>query len=151
MCVAVGRSLTTMNIGQIEIILAELVSQPIGIQEAVLVSSKAQLLTKPISMDDRSTQIIAGTMLYLAERTRAECKWQEIEQISVRAQEGYIILASCNENVFLLIKASQALAGLLEGEVERTVTKLRTDALRRTDPLSAEESSARNPLWQEEK
>jgi hypothetical protein len=43
----------------------------------------------------------------------------------VRAQEGHVILARCHIDVFLLVKAGKALSGLLEGEINRTLDKLK--------------------------
>jgi predicted regulator of Ras-like GTPase activity (Roadblock/LC7/MglB family) len=113
-----------MNPGKIDSILQELTSKPIGIQGAVLVSSEGQPMTAPVGMNENSTLIMAGTMLYLARSTCEEFNWQKVETISVRGQEGHIILAPCTETVFLLVKAGKVLTGLLEGEINRTIKKL---------------------------
>ncbi len=106
-------------------ILMELVSKPIGIQGAVLVSLEGQPLTVPIGMDENRVLILAGTMLYLARSVHEELNWNEIETISVRGQEGHILLSRCNPEVFLLVKAGKALTGLLEGEINRTLKKVK--------------------------
>ncbi len=129
-----------MNKGKIEIILKELASKTTGIQGAVLVSSQGQLLTTPIGIDHNSTLIIAGTMLHLAGCIREEFNWQEIEQISVRAQEGYIILTICNQDVFLLVKTDNVPLGFLEGDINHNVRKLRAE-------LQVSEAIQLNPLW----
>ncbi|MBE9130061.1 MULTISPECIES: roadblock/LC7 domain-containing protein [unclassified Coleofasciculus] len=117
----------TMNTNKIEAILKELVSKPIGIQSAVLVSLEGQPMTAPIGMDESSVLIVAGTMLYLARSVHEELNWQEIESISVRAPEGHIILSACFQDIFLLVKAGKALAGLLEGEIKRSVKKVQDE------------------------
>lgn len=110
----------------LEQILYELIAKPIGIQSAFLVSLEGQPITAPIGISENSALIIAGTMLYLARSTHEELQWQGIEKISVQAQEGYVILANCTPDVFLLIKAAKALSGLLDGEINRTVKRLQT-------------------------
>ncbi len=105
-------------------ILYELIAKPIGIQGAFLVSVEGQPITPPIGISENSALIIAGTMLYLAKSTHEELQWQDVEKISVQAQEGYVILASCTPDVFLLVKAAKALSGLLDGEINRTVKRL---------------------------
>ncbi len=116
-----------MNTDKIEEILKALASKPIGIQGAVLVSSEGEPITAPIGMEENSALIMAGTMLYLAKSTREEFKWREIENISVRGKEGHLILANCNHDAFLLVKAGKTLMGLLDGEINRTVKKLQTE------------------------
>lgn len=116
-----------MSTDKIDRLLKELASKPIGIQGAVLVSSEGQPITAPIGMDENSVLIMAGTMLYLVSSTREEFNWQEIEQISVRGREGHVILATCNQDAFLLVKAGKALTGLLDGEINRTVKKLQAE------------------------
>lgn len=110
----------------LEQILCELIAKPIGIQSAFLVSLEGQPITSPIGISENSALIIAGTMLYLARSTQEELQWQGIEKISVQAQEGYVILANCTPDVFLLVKAAKALSGLLDGEINRTIQRLQT-------------------------
>ncbi len=129
-----------MNKGIIGIILKELVYKTTGIQGAVLVSPQGQLLATPIGIDYNSTLIIAGTMLHLAGCISEEFNWQEIEQISVRAQEGYLILTICNQDVFLLVKTDNVPLGFLEGDINRNVRKLRTE-------IQGTEAIQQKPLW----
>ena len=129
-----------MNTGNIEIILKELAYKTTGIQGAVLVSPQGQPLATPIGIDHNSTLIIAGTMLHLAGCIREEFNWQEIEQVSVRAKEGYIILIICNQDVFLLVKTDNVPLGFLEGDINRNVRKLRTE-------LQGTEAIQQKPLW----
>lgn len=110
----------------LEQILYELIAKPIGIQSAFLVSIEGQPITSPIGISENSALIIAGTMLYLARSTHEELQWQGIEKISVQAQEGYVILANCTSDIFLLVKAAKALTGLLDGEINRTIKRLQT-------------------------
>ncbi|ABW26782.1 roadblock/LC7 domain-containing protein [Acaryochloris marina] len=110
----------------LEQILYELIAKPIGIQSAFLVSIEGLPITSPIGISENSALIIAGTMLYLARSTHEELQWQGIEKISVQAQEGYVILANCTSDIFLLVKAAKALTGLLDGEINRTIKRLQT-------------------------
>lgn len=110
----------------LEQILYELIAKPIGIQSAFLVTIDGQPITSPIGISENSALIIAGTMLYLARSTHEELQWQGIEKISVQAQEGYVILANCTSEIFLLVKAAKALTGLLDGEINRTIKRLQT-------------------------
>lgn len=107
-----------------EQILYDLIAKPIGVQSAFLVSLEGQPITAPIGISENSALIIAGTMLYLARSTNEELQWQGIEKISVQAKEGFVILASCTPNVYLLVKTAKALSGLLDGEINRTVERL---------------------------
>lgn len=115
-----------MKTPTIENILQDLATKPIGIQGVALVSQEGQPITVPIGMDEHSASIISGTMLYLAQSTQNEFNWQDIERISIRGQEGHIILAYCSQEICLLIKAGKVLTGLLEGEIGRAVKKLQT-------------------------
>lgn len=137
-----------MSNGQLQSILTEFVSQHHSILDAVLVlllkdeqlKSYLRIKTTPMQMETESVRTLAATMLVLADRTRAECHWPEIEQISVRSPEGYIMLATCSENVFLLVKASDDPAANLESAIERTVRQLRVE-------LTRPEIPPKNYLW----
>jgi predicted regulator of Ras-like GTPase activity (Roadblock/LC7/MglB family) len=117
----------SLNFHRIEKILQELTAKPIGIQGVALVSSEGQPIIPPIGMDKNSVLIMAGSMLYLSKSTQDELNWQAIEIVSVRAREGHVILAKCNCEVYLLVKAGKALSGLLEGEINRAVEKLQAE------------------------
>lgn len=114
-----------INTNSLEVILKALVAKPIGIQGAALVSAEGQVVVSPVGMDELSASMVAGTMLYLAKSTQEELKWQEIETVSVRALEGYVLLSNCNPNIYLLIRSGKVPMGLLEGEISRTITKLK--------------------------
>lgn len=114
-----------MNLIRIEDILQELISKPIAIHGAVLVSSEGLAITKPMGINENVSGMLAGTMIYLAQNTQATLNWQEIELVSMRAPEGYIMLSRCNADIYLLIQSGKVPVGLLEGEVNQTVVKLR--------------------------
>lgn len=122
-----GVETQTMSTGKLEELLQELTSKPIGIQSAALVSLEGQPITIPIGMDEDRVLILAGSMLYLARGIHEELTWSGIETVSVRGQDGHIILTSCTPDVFLLVKAGKALTGLLDGEINRTVKKLQAE------------------------
>jgi predicted regulator of Ras-like GTPase activity (Roadblock/LC7/MglB family) len=116
-------SITTTKL---EDILQGLVSKPIGIYGAVLVSADGLAITKPIGIDENSSGMLAGTMIYLAQNAQTALNWQEVELISIRALEGYIILSRCTTDAYLLIQSGKMPVGLLEGEINQTVAKLRS-------------------------
>ena len=107
-------------------ILQELIAKPIDIQGAVLVSAEGQPITMPQGLSEHSACMLAGAMLYLAHQSREELHWKTSDAVSVRGQEGCIILSHCYADVYLLVKAGKVPMGLLEGEVNRTITRLRS-------------------------
>ncbi len=115
-----------MNPLTIETILQDLLIKPIDIQGLALVSQEGQPIINPIRMDEATISIVSGTMLYVAQTTQQEFNWQTIETISIRSQHGYLILAYCTPESYLLIKTGKVLSGLLEAEIGRTVKKLQT-------------------------
>ena len=127
-----------MNTNKIEKILQQLVSQSTGIEGAVLVSPQAQAITIPIGIDYNSTIMMAGMMLSLAKQTHEELSWQEIQQIIVQAEEGYVILISCYKDVFLLVQASNIPSNSLEKNINRYLKKLQPELI---DLITAENNS----------
>jgi predicted regulator of Ras-like GTPase activity (Roadblock/LC7/MglB family) len=117
---------TAMNLDNLTTILTQLVAKP-GIQGTALVSGEGQAIIAPIGIDEDTTGILSGNMLNLLRNTQGELLWQDIETVSVRSQEGYLILKSCGIDLYLLIKSEKVPLGLLEGEVSRAVEKLRTE------------------------
>jgi predicted regulator of Ras-like GTPase activity (Roadblock/LC7/MglB family) len=107
-------------------ILRELADKPIAVEGIMLVSPQGQPLTDLIGMEQNSALILAGTMLYLANNTKEELSWSEVEQIDIRSPQGHVILTACNDQVFLLVKTGKTISGLLEGEIQKTRTKLQT-------------------------
>ena len=134
----------TMNTDEIESILQELVSKPIGIQGAVVVSSEGQPVAAPIGMDYNSALLLAGAMLYVAKSTCEEFNWPSIDTIAIRGQEGHVILNSCGQGNCLLVKAKGTVAGLLEGEAIRTAKKLQAK-LDTTETSAPPQQNARSP------
>ena len=113
-----------MNIDDIRAILKKFASNTMGFQGAALVNSEGKPITT-IGMDDDSALIMAGTMIYLAHRTRKEVQWEGIEQISVKGTDGYMILTTCSPDILLLVIASKIPEGMLLVDINRTVDKLR--------------------------
>jgi predicted regulator of Ras-like GTPase activity (Roadblock/LC7/MglB family) len=113
-----------MNIEKIKGILKGFAQNTIGFQGAALVNSQGHSITN-IGLDENATLSMAGTMLYLAERTQKEFGWQEFEQIDIQGADGYVILAVCNPDVFLLVKTSKVPKGMLLADLNRTVDKLK--------------------------
>ncbi|MGH7999015.1 MAG: roadblock/LC7 domain-containing protein [Brasilonema sp.] len=113
-----------MNIDQIGVILKKFASNMIGFQGIALVNSGGKPITT-IGMDDNAALIMAGTMIYLANRTRKEVQWEGIEQIEVKGTDGYVILTTCSPDIFLLVIANKVPEGMLLVEINRTVDKLK--------------------------
>ena len=134
-----------INTTNLEDILQELVSKPIGILGAVLVSADGLALNNPIGMDESISGILAGTMIYLAQNTQTALDWQEVELISIRASEGYVILSRCNPDTYLLIQSRKVPVGLLDGEINQTVAKLRSVLNNTTDDSSLMLQAALEP------
>ncbi|MBW4627299.1 MAG: roadblock/LC7 domain-containing protein [Brasilonema octagenarum HA4186-MV1] len=112
-----------MNIDEIKAILKKFASNTMGFQGTALVNSEGKPITT-IGMDDDSALIMAGTMIYLAHRTRKEVQWEGIEQISVKGTDGYMILTTCSPDILLLVIASKIPEGMLLVDINRTVDKL---------------------------
>jgi predicted regulator of Ras-like GTPase activity (Roadblock/LC7/MglB family) len=133
-----------MNTNNLEGILQDLISKPIGIHGAVLVSSEGLAMTHPMGIDEKTSGMLSGAMIYLAQNTQTALNWQEIELISMKAQEGYVILSRCHADVYLLIQSGKVPIGLLEGEISQTISKLRS-ALTAVEDSSVIVQSALKP------
>jgi predicted regulator of Ras-like GTPase activity (Roadblock/LC7/MglB family) len=107
-------------------ILQDLLAKPIDIQGAVLVSAEGHPITIPFGLGEHSASMLAGAMLYLAHQTCEELSWKASDTVSVRSPEGCIFLSYCHGDIYLLVKAGKVPLGLLEGEVNRTLTRLRS-------------------------
>jgi predicted regulator of Ras-like GTPase activity (Roadblock/LC7/MglB family) len=105
-------------------ILAALKAKPIGIQAVALISQAGKPLLPPLGIEESRAEIMAGLLLYLAQNVQNELKWSAVDHITVRAQESHLILTCCDAETFLLVAAEKSLAGLLEGEINRTVKQL---------------------------
>ncbi|MGB8700556.1 MAG: hypothetical protein WCD18_14160 [Thermosynechococcaceae cyanobacterium] len=117
----------TMNLHNLDAILKELFEKPIGIQGVALVSSEGQIFTTPIGMNARRAEMLAGTMLYLVKSTQEELDWQAVETVFLRGQAGYLMLGICTETTYLLVQSSKMPMGLLEGEVNRAIARIRSE------------------------
>ena len=105
-------------------ILEELAEKPIAIEGIMLVSAQGQPLTNSIGMPHNSALILAGTMIYLANNTKEELSWSDVEQIAIRSPQGHLILTPCSDQAFLLVKTGKTITGLLEVEIQKTRSKL---------------------------
>jgi predicted regulator of Ras-like GTPase activity (Roadblock/LC7/MglB family) len=139
----------SISMKKIEEILQELAAKPIGIEGVVLVNSEGQPITDPIGITENSAQIMAGTILYLIKNTQDELHWQGVESIAIRAEEGHLILTRCLAETFLLIKAGKSLTGLLEGEINNTVKKLRSsiETITQAPVVSSEKNTSFDPIF----
>ena len=115
-----------MDIETLNPILKKLVTKNRGIQDAVLVSSEAELITYPLAeWDEESITTMAAQMLYLTDKTREHLGWSSLEQMWLQAEDNYFIGIRCSNEVFLLVKAINAgPLGGLRMEINRTVKQL---------------------------
>jgi predicted regulator of Ras-like GTPase activity (Roadblock/LC7/MglB family) len=105
-------------------ILKDFAVQLPEIQGLALVSAEGQPLIPPIGLDENSAEILAGTILHLAGQMRNELQWQQLEQVSLRGAEGYVRLAACTEDTFLLIQATGVSVGSLERDIRQIIKAL---------------------------
>ena len=107
-------------------IIDELLSKPIGIQGVALISSLGDLIIPPIGIEEHRAQLLSERLLYLREYTQTELQWVGIDHVTIRAQEGHVILTRLDSDCFLLVQAGKSLVGLLEGEINRTIKQLQS-------------------------
>ena len=112
--------------GQINEIINELLSKPIGIQGAAIISVLCDLLIPPIGIEEHRAMLLSERLLYLREYTQKELHWEEIDHITIRAQEGHVIFTRFDSDYFLLVQAGKSLVGLLKGEINRTIKQLQS-------------------------
>ncbi|MFK0734402.1 MAG: roadblock/LC7 domain-containing protein [Gloeotrichia echinulata GP01] len=113
-----------MNIKKIEDILKRFASNTIGFKVVALVNFEGLPIYK-IGIDENTASTNAGKMLYVDKLIREEFKWQVIEQIQIKGTEGYIILTACTPNFYLLVKFDDVPQGMLLGDLNPTVQKLK--------------------------
>ncbi|MCU0536172.1 MAG: hypothetical protein MUD14_19980 [Hydrococcus sp. Prado102] len=116
-----------MITSKINQILREFVMCLPDIEEAALISDRGHPLTVTLKMKDNSTLIIAGTMLHVAEHIYQVFRWQEIQQIAVRSENGYITLIRCTKEILLLVKTTKAPLGFLNQDIEHTIKTLQIE------------------------
>jgi predicted regulator of Ras-like GTPase activity (Roadblock/LC7/MglB family) len=131
-----------MITSKIEQILREFVMCLPEIEEAALISSQGYPLTVTLKMKNNSTLIVAGTKLHVAEHIYQVFQWQEIQQIAVRSELGYITLIRCTKNILLLVKTARAPLGFLNKDIENTIKTLQIELQTyQTIELKSEDSS----------
>jgi predicted regulator of Ras-like GTPase activity (Roadblock/LC7/MglB family) len=133
-------SMAEIDISDIERVLLDLMAKPIAIEGVALVSPEGQLLARAIGIEENSSLILSGTMLYLANNTLEELAWDRVEQIAIRGQQGNVILTACTPDAFLLVKTGKILSGLLEGEIQKTRIRLQ-NLIENPSPVSQSPSS----------
>ena len=122
-----------MNMYQIDAIIKQFVHLTTGVQSAVLVSDRGELLHAPIGNCDENVSLaLTATMLHGAQLVCSELGWnnhsqlgEEIKQVTVEGKKGYVTLVSCGENIALLVIASKTITpGFLSLVINRTLKKL---------------------------
>jgi predicted regulator of Ras-like GTPase activity (Roadblock/LC7/MglB family) len=117
-------SITEVDTSEIGRILRDLMAKPIAIEGVALVSPEGQLLERAIGIEENSSLILSGTLLYLANNTLEELAWDRVEQIAIRSHQGHLVLTACTPEAFLLVKTGKVLSGLLEGEIQKVRVRL---------------------------
>ncbi|OKH21082.1 hypothetical protein NIES593_16775 [Hydrococcus rivularis NIES-593] len=108
-------------------ILRELAARTPGIEGVVLVSSQGKPLTSSIGIGYERALITAIVMLSLGEHIRQEFRWERVQKISVQAEEGYITLIPCYQQIFLLMRTIKAPLGFFEDDLKRAIAKLKAE------------------------
>lgn len=106
------------------------------IEYAALFSKEAELLNQPVgNWTEGDAIVLAGQMLYVAQKISSELNQGEIKQIWLTTERGHLIGVNCPPSGFLLVKANnQVFLGELRKVVERTANDL-------SKVLKAEENS----------
>ena len=76
-------------------------------------------------------------ILSFAGSIRDELKWKEINCVSVRAEKGYLILASCDEDTFLLIQLDNIPTSDFNQHMSHLLNKLQVE-FQPTDAIQTE-------------
>jgi predicted regulator of Ras-like GTPase activity (Roadblock/LC7/MglB family) len=124
-----------MATATIDKILQELVAQPIGVQGVMLFNHKIQPLVKPIGFEEKVGLKMARMLLNFVNFTTKNLNCSEIEMVTIKGTKGHLVLAYGHPEIFLLLKTSNPLKGLLELEIKHTFKKIKT-------ALQAKESAA---------
>lgn len=109
-----------------EALLDDFVASSDEIQGAVMVSTQGQLLTNPVGFSEESTRTLAGSMLYLVVCLSEHCQWHTVNWVTIRAQEGYLIVGQCGLDAFLLIKTTAVPTGDWQNLFLQHLEKLQT-------------------------
>lgn len=115
---------TPSRSAQIQQILQEFIARPLDVRGVVLVSEEGQPLVPPLGTNANCVLTIADTILSLIKHIQYELIWQNVDILSLRSPEGYLVLAKCDREVFLLVQTGQVLSGFLEAEIQQIVAKL---------------------------
>ena len=81
----------------------------------------------PVGIEDDRVSAMSAAMLSLGERISDELRRGSLEQVSVRGQEGYVLLSSIGEEAVLTVLArKEAKLGLILLEINRSLKTLIT-------------------------
>jgi predicted regulator of Ras-like GTPase activity (Roadblock/LC7/MglB family) len=131
-----------MITSKISQILHEFIRQLPESEEVALISSQGHPLTVMLKMKDDSVLTIVGTTLHVAEHIYQVFQHQEIQQIAVRSENGYITLIRCTQDILLLVKTAKTPLGFLDRDIENTLKILQLELQTyQTNKLKSENSS----------
>ena len=108
-------------------IIKNFTNQQPEIEGIALISSEGELLTSSIGLDESIATVLAGNMLYVARQMQDELVWQELQQVTLRGNQGNLRLASCGDDTFLLIKTANITMASLERDIRQIIKILHTD------------------------
>ena len=108
-------------------IIKNFTNQQPEIQGMALISSEGELLASSIGLDEGIATILAGNMLYVARQMQDELLWQELQQVTLRGNEGNLRLANCGNDTFLLIKTANIAMASLERDIRQVIKILQAD------------------------
>jgi len=114
-----------MNAANIEKILDTFVASLDEIQDAVMISAQGHPLTNSHGISHESILLLANKMMYLTDSISEVCQWKT-DWVIIQTQEGYLILAQCSLDAFLLIQSTAAPTGFLLTFIQRYIEKLQS-------------------------
>lgn len=131
-----------MDIEKLNGILRKFVANTRGLEDAVLVSEEAELISDPIQgWDEGSVMGMAVAMFSLTDSTSEHLGWPVLQQMWLQTEESYLIGVCCTSEVYLLVKAiNTGRLGELRIAIERTVEQVQGVMTSQTFGVPTEQS-----------
>lgn len=116
-----------MDIETLNGILRKFVTNTRGIEDAVLVSDEAELISDPVQgWDEESIVGMVVAMFGLTDKTYEHLGWLVLDQMWLQTADHFLIGIRCSTDVYLLVKAIHAgRLGELRMAIDRAVEQLR--------------------------
>lgn len=118
-----------MNLAYLNNLLEQFVNQNLGVGDAVLVSSDAELISLPVQgWHNESAVGMALAMFQMSSSTRENLNWRELEQIWLQGGKNHFIGIFCSHEILLLIKAGEKVTlGGLRLKVNHLANKIQAE------------------------